>query len=77
MTGEETFWVEKDTRTGAVRAGLRSWSRPGSWFTWLGLPLLRWKQARVNAGALRHLAEVARGTTLAPALQEKRLPVQP
>jgi hypothetical protein len=59
MIGEETFWVEKDAVRGEVRAGLRSWSRPGTWLTRVGLPFLRWYQARVSHAALRHLARVA------------------
>jgi hypothetical protein len=59
MIGEETFWVEKDAVRGEVRAGLRSWSRPGSWLTRVGLRFLRWYQARASHAALRHLARVA------------------
>jgi hypothetical protein len=59
MIGEETFWVEKDAVSGEVRAGLRSWSRPGTLLTRVGLPFLRWYQTRVSHAALRHLARVA------------------
>jgi uncharacterized protein (UPF0548 family) len=53
--GEETFWVEKDQATGVVRAGLRSWSRPGLWLTWLGRPLVRRIQVRACHAALENL----------------------
>ncbi len=59
MIGEETFWVEKERATGAVRAGLHSWSRPGTWLTHLGKPALRWIQVRASHAALTRLAKVA------------------
>ncbi len=46
MIGEETFWVEKNAVTGAVAAGLESWSRPGSWLTRVGVILLQQVQTR-------------------------------
>jgi len=58
--GEETFSVEKDMTTGAVMAALRSWSRPGTWLTWLARPYLRYAQVRANRSALDHLGSVAR-----------------
>ena len=57
--GEETFWVEKDQATGVVRAGLRSWSRPGTWLTWLGRPLVRRIQVRACHAALDNIQRVA------------------
>jgi Domain of unknown function (DUF1990) len=57
--GEETFWVEKDKATGAVRAGLRSWSRPGTWWTRLGKPYARRVQVRACHAALDNLQRVA------------------
>jgi hypothetical protein len=69
LIGEETFWVEKDGATGVVRAGLRSWSRPGTLLARLGLPFLRWFQTRASRLALHHLAQVAaRPAPLAPGL---------
>jgi uncharacterized protein (UPF0548 family) len=59
--GEETFSVEKDLATGQVTAALRSWSRPGTWLTWLGGPYTRYAQVRANHAALAHLAAVAAG----------------
>ncbi len=59
--GEETFVVEKDELTGQVVAALRSWSRPGLWYTRLGAPFTRWYQVRANELALDHLTEVAAG----------------
>jgi uncharacterized protein (UPF0548 family) len=60
--GEETFSVEKDMTTGRVMAALRSWSRPGTWLTWLAAPYTRYAQVRANHAALAHLASVASGT---------------
>jgi hypothetical protein len=57
--GEETFWVEKNKATGTVRAGLRSWSRPGTWWTRLGKPFARRTQVRACYAALDHLQQVA------------------
>jgi hypothetical protein len=57
--GEETFWVEKDQATGVVRAGLRSWSRPGLWLTWLGRPFVRRIQVRACHAALENLRHKA------------------
>jgi hypothetical protein len=57
--GEETFWVEKDLATGVVRAGLRSWSRPGLWLTWLGRPFARRIQVRACHAALDNLQRMA------------------
>jgi hypothetical protein len=57
--GEETFWVEKDLASGVVRAGLRSWSRPGHWLTRLVAPLTRWVQVRACHAALDQFARVA------------------
>ncbi len=57
--GEETFWVEKDLATGSVRAGLRSWSRPGTWLTRLGKRYTRWMQVRACLAALDHLQQIA------------------
>ena len=59
MVGEETFWVEKDRATGTVKAGLHSWSRPGTWLTRLGKPLLRRVQVRASHAALAQMAKTA------------------
>jgi uncharacterized protein (UPF0548 family) len=61
--GEETFWVEKDKTTGLVRAGLRSWSRPGLWLTRLGKPYTRWVQVRASYAALDNLQRLAAQAT--------------
>lgn len=57
--GEETFSVEKNMGTGAVVVALRSWSRAGTWLTWLGAPYTRYSQIRANKSALEYLARVA------------------
>jgi hypothetical protein len=59
MVGEETFWVEKERTSGAVKAGLHSWSRPGMWLTRLGKPVLRWVQLRASHAALARMAKTA------------------
>ena len=67
--GEETFFVEKDPASGAVRAGLRSWSRPGLWLTRLASPFARRVQVRVCLAALDHLerkANCRNGKPVAP-----------
>jgi Domain of unknown function (DUF1990) len=58
--GEETFSVEKDIVTGAIRVALRSWSRPASWLARLGRPWVRRIQLRAGRGALDHLEAIAR-----------------
>jgi uncharacterized protein (UPF0548 family) len=60
--GEETFEVEKDLASGAVRVALRSWSRPGLWLTWLGAPVMRLAQRRASVAALVHLESIATAT---------------
>ena len=57
--GEETFSVEKNMNTGTVIVALRSWSRAGTWLTWLGWPYTRYSQIRANKSALAYLAMVA------------------
>ena len=57
--GEETFSVEKDMATGRVVAALRSWSRAGTWLTWLAAPYMRHAQVHANKAALAHLASLA------------------
>jgi len=64
--GEETFSVEKEIATGQVVAALRSWSRPGTWLTWLGAPYARRAQVHANNSALCHLAAVATGAVNLP-----------
>ncbi len=39
------------TPDGDVRFSLFAISRPGRWFTWIGLPLARRAQGRFRAGA--------------------------
>jgi hypothetical protein len=60
MIGEETFWIEKDMASGAVRVGIRSWSRPANWLTWLARPWLRRIQVRACQAALNRLEAMAR-----------------
>jgi uncharacterized protein (UPF0548 family) len=48
--GEERFLVTL-TPDGDVRFSLFAISRPGRWFTWIGLPLARHSQARFRPGA--------------------------
>jgi uncharacterized protein (UPF0548 family) len=60
--GEETFSVEKDMATGRVVAALRSWSRAGTWLTWLAAPYTRHAQVHANNAALAHLASLATRT---------------
>jgi hypothetical protein len=57
--GEETFCVEKDLDTGAVRVALRSWSRPGILLARVLRPLTRALQLHAGRAALDHLARVA------------------
>jgi hypothetical protein len=59
--GEETFFVKKDLGSGAVHAGMRSWSRPGLWLTRLAGPFTRRVQVRSSHAGLEHFAQVARG----------------
>jgi hypothetical protein len=61
--GEETFYVEKDA-AGAVKVGLRSWSRPGLWLTWLLGRYTRWFQVRACEAALDHLERTAAGSRM-------------
>ena len=63
--GEETFFVEKDVSSGAVRVGLRSWSRPGLWLTRLMSPYIRWVQVRACHTALDRLERTAKGANAA------------
>jgi len=60
--GEETYSVEKDMATGRVVAALRSWSRAGTWLTWLAAPCTRHAQVHANKAALAHLASLASRT---------------
>lgn len=55
VLGEESFSVEKDFKTGAVKVALRSWSLPGHWLTVLGQPFLRMAQKNASKGALDYL----------------------
>ena len=66
--GEETFFVEKDAASGAVRVGLRSWSRPGLWLTRLAAPYARWVQVRACHAALDHLGRTANRATVVAAV---------
>lgn len=58
--GEETFVVEKDLASGAIKVALRSWSRPGSWLAWLMYPIVRRWQLQAGRAALDHLEAIAR-----------------
>jgi uncharacterized protein (UPF0548 family) len=57
--GEERFLVTM-TPTGEVRFSLVAISRPGRWFTWIGLPLARRAQARFRPGATAAMREWVR-----------------
>jgi uncharacterized protein (UPF0548 family) len=61
VLGEETFSVEKDLATGAVRVALRSWSRPGIFLARLFAPVLRLFQGHASRAALDHLAGMVHG----------------
>lgn len=56
--GEETFVSEKDMLSGAVTVALRSWSRPGHWFTRLFPARARKSQVYASEGALRNLERI-------------------
>ena len=49
--GEERFLVTR-APDGAVTASILAISRPGRWFTWVGLPLARRAQRRFKPDAL-------------------------
>jgi hypothetical protein len=72
--GEETFRVEKDPATGAVRVVIQSWSRPGLWLTRLAPPLARVIQVRVTHAALDNLARMASRGASAPGVSLPRGP---
>lgn len=55
MLGEETFLVEKDLRTGEVKASLEAWSRPNHWLTRIGYWYARWCQLQAGRRAIRNL----------------------
>lgn len=54
--GEELFAVTYDSATGAVHAVVAAFSRPGSWYTRLGGPVVRLLQ---HAVALRYIHALA------------------
>lgn len=58
--GEESFIVTHDRTTDEVRFAITAASRPGRWFTWCGLPVARWAQARFRTGATRVMADQVR-----------------
>jgi hypothetical protein len=60
--GEETFSVEKDMTTGAVRVALRSWSRPALWLDRLLAFWTRRLQLQAGRAALDHLASTQAAT---------------
>jgi len=64
--GEETFSVEKKRATGEVIAALRSWSRPGLWWTQVASPITRYVQVHASRAALDYLESVARGASVEP-----------
>lgn len=49
--GEERFLVTYDAASGDVHFSLFAMSRPGRWYTWLGLPIARRAQARFRPGS--------------------------
>jgi uncharacterized protein (UPF0548 family) len=58
--GEETFSVEKDEASGRITVALCSWSRPGTWLTWLIYRYARRCQLQAGRAALDHLGKIAR-----------------
>jgi hypothetical protein len=60
FSGEETFAVEKDMATGAVRAVIRSWSRPQQFFARLLRPIARRIQLRAGEKAAEHVQRTCR-----------------
>lgn len=58
--GEERFVVHLDARTGLVTGSVLAVSRPGRWFTWVGLPLARRVQHRFKPEVLAALAGAVR-----------------
>jgi uncharacterized protein (UPF0548 family) len=63
--GEERFLVTM-TPAGDVRFSLFAISRPGRWFTWIGLPLARRAQARFRPGATAAVREAVRAGSTGP-----------
>lgn len=61
--GEETFEVEKDHASGAVKVTLQAWSRPGLWYTRAAFPITRVLQKKAGRGALDHLGRIAAGSS--------------
>jgi len=59
VLGEETFSVEKDEGTGAVRVILQSWSRPGMLLTAAFSPIMHEVQVYASRAALDHLEAMA------------------
>jgi uncharacterized protein (UPF0548 family) len=57
--GEETFAVEKNLVTGAVRVFLSSWSRPGTALARTFAPVVRKLQVHASHAALDHLGALA------------------
>jgi hypothetical protein len=64
--GEETFSVEKEDATGRITVALRSWSRPGSWLTWVAYPYARCCQLRAGNAALDHLEKLVKSLASRP-----------
>ena len=60
--GEETFAIEKNLVTGAVRVFLSSWSRPGTVLARTFAPVVRKLQVHASHAALDQLAAIARST---------------
>jgi uncharacterized protein (UPF0548 family) len=57
--GEETFGVDKNVDTGAIRIFLQSWSRPGTLLARAFAPIVRKLQVHASYAALDHLAAIA------------------
>jgi uncharacterized protein (UPF0548 family) len=63
--GEERFLVTM-TRDGTVHFSLFAVSRPGRWFTWIGLPLARRAQARFRPDAAAAVRDAVRAASTNP-----------
>lgn len=58
--GEESFLVEKEPATGAVRVRIESWSRPGLWWTRRGRTFMERVQTWAVNSSLNYLFHLAR-----------------
>jgi uncharacterized protein (UPF0548 family) len=68
--GEERFLVTL-TPAGEVHFTLFALSRPGRWFTWLGLPLARRAQRRFRPGATAAVRAAVRDAATGPGMNRR------